>query len=98
MTFDPDLKFFSLFILVNTNSQKYSFLAMYSYTYTPISLIKYKAVIYYWLIKSLLYFIYNFHEAELNIRDQTLNTEQHTTVSTLSIGKWVKVSACHTPT
>lgn len=45
MTFDPDLKFFSLFILVNTNSQKYSFLAMYSYSYTRISLIKYKAVI-----------------------------------------------------
>lgn len=45
MTFDPDLNFFSLFILVNTNSRKYSFLAMYSYTYTRISLIKYKAVI-----------------------------------------------------
>lgn len=43
MTFDPDLNFFSLFILVKTNSQKYSFLAMYSYT--RISLIKYKAVI-----------------------------------------------------
>lgn len=43
MTFDPDLNFFSLFILVNTNSQKYSFLEMYSYT--RISLIKYKAVI-----------------------------------------------------
>lgn len=43
MTFDPDLNFFSLFILVYTNSRKHSFLAIYSYT--RISLIKYKAVI-----------------------------------------------------
>lgn len=69
------------------------------YSYTRISLIKYKAVINILAYQEpAIFYIYNFHEAELNIRDQTMNTEQLTTVSTLSIGKWVKVSACHTPT